>query len=55
MRARLAKSLRRIARDHTTGLPDRTYEVTKDGQIRLATGCTRAAYRQLKKQLRRSR
>jgi hypothetical protein len=52
MRTKLAKLLRRIARNHTTGLPERAYKINRQGTVILDSACTRAAYQQLKKQIR---
>lgn len=49
MNAKLCKRLRRIAREATVGKPLVAYVVDARGCVRLAPGCTRQIYRQLKR------
>lgn len=56
MNAKTAKKLRRVARDLTAGQPERGYvQNEKTGEIRLAHGCTRKVYKELKRTVKNAR
>lgn len=49
MNLELAKKVRSVARELTSGAPEREYvQNSVTGQVRLANGCTRKVYKELK-------
>lgn len=54
MNSKICKKLRFVARQETIGIPARAYTTSKQEQIRLDSVCTHAAYKALKKYIRRS-
>ena len=48
MRAKKAKQARAFAREITAGLPERRYQRTAHGEVKLIPACTRRVYQMIK-------